>query len=156
MTKQLVNNVVQIGVIVHDVDLAVSKYRDILGLQPWSINHVDTRNGIGRKFKKDGVDIEIKAKIAWIQLGNVEIELIQPLDEDNVYYEHLTTKGPGLHHIMFEAVDYDQCDADLQQQGYRAIGEGELQKTRFKLFDMVEDLGLICEIAEGEPLIPDA
>ena len=35
------------------------------------------------------------------------------------------------------------------------LGSGALQHTRFQLFDTQADLGLICEIAEGEPLVPD-
>lgn len=153
--KPLVKNILQIGLVVHDVEQTIRKYRQILGLQPWNINYVDTRNGVGRNFKKGGRTIEIKAKIAWIQLGNVEIEIIEPLDKDSVYYDQLVNQGPGLHHIMFEPVEFDQCGQQLEEQGYTVIGEGELQQTRFKLFDVKEDLGLICEIAEGEPLVPD-
>lgn len=154
--KPLVKNILQIGLVVHDVEQTVRKYRQVLGLQPWNINYVDTRNGVGKNFKKGGRTIEIKAKIAWIQLGNVEIEIIEPLDQDSVYYDQLVNQGPGLHHIMFEPVEFDQCGQQLQEQGHTVIGEGELQQTRFKLFDCKEDLGLICEIAEGEPLVPDA
>lgn len=153
--KPLVKNILQIGLIVDDVEQTVRKYRQVLGLQPWNINYVDTRNGLGNNFKKAGRAIEIKAKIAWFQLGNVEIEIIEPLDQDNVYYDQLASQGPGLHHIMFEPVEFDQCDRQLREQGHTAIGEGELQQTRFKLFDCKEDLGFICEIAEGEPLVPD-
>lgn len=155
MMKPLVKNILQIGLVVHNVEQTVRKYRQVLGQQPWNINYVDTRNGVGKNFKKGGRTTEIKAKIAWIQLGNVEIELIEPLDQDSVYYDQLVNQGPGLHHIMFEPVEFDQCDQQLQQQGHAVLGEGELQQTRFKLFDCREDLGLIFEIAEGEPLVPD-
>jgi hypothetical protein len=35
------------------------------------------------------------------------------------------------------------------------LGSGELENTRFQLFDTQAELGIICEIAAGEPLIPD-
>ena len=35
------------------------------------------------------------------------------------------------------------------------LAGGELQQTRFKLFDTRDSLGLICEIATGGELIPD-
>jgi hypothetical protein len=43
----------------------------------------------------------------------------------------------------------------MQRHGVLTMGSGELQHTRFQLFDTQADLGLICEIAEGEPLTPD-
>ena len=86
----------------------------------------------------------------------VEIELIEPLDEDSVYAEHLREHGPGLHHIMFETDDYAQSWSHLVENGVAEIASGDLQKSRFALFDMRAQLGLICEIAEGGALVPDS
>jgi hypothetical protein len=43
----------------------------------------------------------------------------------------------------------------MESQNIAAIGGGELQGTRFQMFDTQELLGFICEIAEGDPLVPD-
>jgi len=43
----------------------------------------------------------------------------------------------------------------MAKNNVRIIGSGELQHTRFQMFDTAKDLGLICEIAEGQALTPD-
>jgi hypothetical protein len=43
----------------------------------------------------------------------------------------------------------------MRDNGVETLASGELQKTRFCLLDTAQALGLICEIADGEPLVPD-
>ena len=49
----------------------------------------------------------------------------------------------------------DKCSETMAKNNVRIIGSGELQHTRFQMFDTAKDLGLICEIAEGQALTPD-
>ena len=116
---------------------------------------MDTENGQGDNFHTRGKPIVAKAKIAWTQIGNVELELIEPRDEDSVYARFLHEEGPGIHHVMFATPDYDECIARMAAQGVATLGGGELQHTRFQMFDTAQSLGVICEIAAGEPLVPD-
>lgn len=155
MSQPLFDNIVQIGIVVADADATVEKYRELLGLGDWNINHVDTENSQGGNFHTQGKPIAAKARIAWTQIGNVELELIEPRDEDSVYAVFLREKGPGIHHVMFATPDYDECVARMAAQGIGSLGGGELQHTRFQMFDTAQSLGVICEIAAGEPLIPD-
>ena len=155
MSQPLFDNIVQIGIVVTDANAAVEKYGELLGLRDWNINHVDTENGQGDHFHTRGKPIVAKAKIAWTQIGNVELELIEPRDEDSVYARFLHEEGPGIHHVMFATPDYDECVARMAAQGVATLGGGELQHTRFQMFDTAQSLGVICEIAVGEPLVPD-
>ena len=154
MSQAVFDNIVQIGMVVSNVDEAVSKYREFLDVR-WNINYVDTVNGKGSHFHKQGVPIEARAKIAWTNIGEVELELIEPQDEHSVYAEFLRDKGPGIHHVMFSTPDYDKCIEHMMTNNIAAIGGGELQNTRFQMFDTQKILGVICEIADGDPLIPD-
>ena len=99
--------------------------------------------------------IVAKAKIAWINIGSVELEVIEPRDEGSVYAQFLRDTGPGIHHVMFSTSDFDKCSATMAENNVGVIGSGELQQTRFKMFDTEKDLGLICEIADGHALTPD-
>ena len=155
MSQPLFKDVIQIGVVVDDVDASVAKYRELLDLQDWHINYVDTKNSKGRNFRKDDTPIVAKAKIAWINIGNVELEIIEPQDEKSVYAHFLRDNGPGIHHVMFATSDYDKCSATMARNNIGVIGSGELQQTRFQMFDTQKDLGLICEIADGKALTSD-
>jgi 4-hydroxyphenylpyruvate dioxygenase-like putative hemolysin len=155
MSQPLFNDIVQIGVVVDNVDACVAKYRQLLDMQDWHVNYVDTAIGKGNNFCNGGKHIIAKAKIAWIIIGNVELELIEPRDEESVYAQFLHDKGPGIHHIMFATSDYEKCSATMAANNVGLLGSGELQQTRFQMFDTEKDLGLICEIAEGGALAPD-
>ncbi len=155
MSQPLFDNIIQIGVVVDNVDATVTKYRELLDLHDWHINYVDTESGKGSNFRKGKAPVPAKAKIAWINIGNVELEIIEPQDEDSVYSQFLRDKGPGVHHVMFATPNYDQCAERMAGNSIAVLGSGELQHTRFQMFDTQECLGLICEIAEGDPLVPD-
>jgi 4-hydroxyphenylpyruvate dioxygenase-like putative hemolysin len=155
MHKAIFHQVLQIGIVVRDAEATALRYRDLLGLDDWRFNEVDTVNGKGSNFRTGEQAIAARALIAWMPLGNVELELIEPRDETSVYAVFLRDQGPGIHHVMFAAHDYDHCVDHMASHGISALGSGELQDTRFQLFDTRADLGLICEIAEGEPLVAD-
>jgi catechol 2,3-dioxygenase-like lactoylglutathione lyase family enzyme len=155
MSQPLFNDIVQIGIVVKNVDTTVAQYRELLGIQDWHINFVDTATGKGSNFRKGDKPIIARAKIAWINIGNVELEIIEPRDEESVYAQFLRDKGPGIHHLMFATSDYDKCSTTMAENNVRVLGSGELQQTRFQMFDTEKDLGLICEIADGGALTPD-
>ena len=155
MSQPLFNNIIQIGVVVKDADATVAKYRELLGIQDWHLNYVDTESGKGSNFRSGDKPIAARARIAWTNIGNVELEIIEPRDEQSVYAQFLRDRGPGIHHLMFSTADYDKCAAKMAENKIGVIGSGELQNTRFQMFDTERDLGLICEIADGEALIPD-
>lgn len=154
--QALFNSVIQIGIVVPDVNKAIEGYRNLLQVNRWNINHVDTANGKGSNFHKHGNPVQARAKIAWAHIGNVELELIEPQDQHGLYSEFLRERGPGIHHVMLGTSDYDQCLDHMGRQNIAALGGGELQSTRFQMFDTRELLGFICEIADGDPLVPDA
>jgi catechol 2,3-dioxygenase-like lactoylglutathione lyase family enzyme len=150
-----INGIVQIGILVRDADEAVRQYEKLLGVSNWNINLVDTENGRGRNFRTGEKDVAVKAKIAWTTIGGIELELIEPQDTTSIYAQHLETHGPGVHHLMFGARDYEGAVNSLTDCGVERILSGELQRTRFQLFDTRKTLGLISEFAEGEALVPD-
>lgn len=153
--EALFDSVIQIGIVVPDVDKAIESYRDLLQVRKWNINQVDTVTGKGGNFHKNGKPIQAKVKIAWANIGNVELELIEPQDQHSLYADFLRERGPGIHHVMLGTSNYATCLKHMNSQKIAAIGGGELQGTRFQMFDTQELLGFICEIAEGDPLVPD-
>jgi hypothetical protein len=66
------------------------------------------------------------------QLGDMQIELIQPLDEEpSVYKELLDRSGPGFHHLGVASEDIDADVARYEKDGwtlaFRAgVGNGEV------------------------------
>lgn len=128
----------QIGIVVRNADESAQHYAKLLGITDWHFNYVDSGTAVGQIVRADGKEVAVKAKIAWTNIGDIEIELIEPQDDTSVYAEYLRRHGPGVQHIMFGAKDYDRTSMKLSDHGMEKVLGGELQRTRFAMFDTRE------------------
>lgn len=96
-----------VAVLVPDLDEALAFWQDQLGL---TLDHVETISSM-------------EVKIAFLPLGESEIELVQPLTADSGLAKYLAKRGPGLHHICIEVEDIAAKLSDLGARGVRLIDE---------------------------------
>ena len=96
-----------VAVLVPDIEEALVFWQEQLGL---SLDHVETIYSVA-------------VKIAFLPLGESEIELVQPITEDSGLAKFLKKRGPGLHHICIEVDDIAAKLADLGSRGVRLIDE---------------------------------
>jgi len=96
-----------VAILVPDLDLALAFWQDQLGL---SLDHVETVSSMA-------------VKIAFLPLGESEIELVQPITEDSGLAKYLAKRGPGLHHICIETDDIKGKLAELKEKSVRLIDE---------------------------------
>ena len=87
----MIEKIHHIGIAVRDLDEALKFYRDTLGL------HVHAQDTI----EDQGV------KAALLNIGESEIELLEPTRPDSAVGRFLERKGEGLHHICFQTPDVD-------------------------------------------------
>lgn len=62
-----------------------------------------------------GKPADFVAHISLSYLGDMQLELIEPVRGENVYSDFLRESGPGLHHICMEAETPEQFDAALAE-----------------------------------------
>ena len=96
-----------VAVLVPDLDQALAFWQDQLGL---SLDHVETVSSMA-------------VKIAFLPLGESEIELVQPTADDSGLAKYLSKRGPGLHHICIETDDIKGKLAELKEKSVRLIDE---------------------------------
>ncbi len=99
-----------VAVLVPNLEEALTFWQDQLGL---SLDHVETITSM-------------EVKIAFLPLGESEIELVQPTTEDSGLAKFLAKRGPGLHHICIEVGDISEKLTDLKDKGVRLIDEKPL------------------------------
>ncbi|MBU4278289.1 MAG: VOC family protein [Proteobacteria bacterium] len=91
-----------IGIAVHDMEEGLRVFQDVFGLKPIKIETLE----------------DISVKIAFLPLGEVLIELLQPTAPGaGRIGQFLQEKGPGFHHIAYRVDSIDQALAKLKQQG---------------------------------------
>ena len=96
-----------VAVLVENLDQSLTFWQDQLGL---NLDHVETVSSM-------------EVKIAFLPLGESEIELVQPTTEDSGLAKFLKKRGPGLHHICIEVEDISAKLADLREKNVRLIDE---------------------------------
>jgi methylmalonyl-CoA/ethylmalonyl-CoA epimerase len=145
----------QIGIVVNDVELVAKNYWDILGIGPWTVFDWETPLVYGRTYH--GESALTREKIATSQVGNLQLELLQPVEGPSIYRDWIREHGEGLHHMNFSVDDMDEVSAVLTNQGFPCIASGKFvapagAESSFAYFD-IEPLGVVFEPVhlEGPP-----
>ena len=97
--------VAHIGIAVASLAEALPFYRDVLGLTP------------GNPQTADG------ARIVSLRFGDVDVELLEPVDPASPVAKFLARRGPGIHHICYRVPDLDLALARCRAAGYRLVDE---------------------------------
>jgi catechol 2,3-dioxygenase-like lactoylglutathione lyase family enzyme len=139
--------IVQIGIVVPDLDKTTRLLSSLFGIGPF--RSVVWPSRPESKYQYRGAEGHILISQAFVQLGQVEIELIQPLEgERNAYKQFLDETGGGIHHILFEVKDIDPVLQALAESGVTVLqsGTGIRPGTRWALLDTQEQLGFLVEL----------
>lgn len=100
-----------VGVATPSLDEAVKLYRDVLGATDITEKRTMAEQGVTFQF---------------VNLGNAQIELIEPYGEDSPILNFLA-KNPqgGQHHVCFEVDDIIAARDEMRAKGARILGTGE-------------------------------
>ena len=96
-----IDEVTQLGYVVHNIEQAKEIWWKILGIGPWRTTIYTLRKEKDAPFRGElhGQPTDYSMKLAFAQVDKVQIELIQPLEGPSIYKEHLANKGTGFHHF---------------------------------------------------------
>jgi len=96
-----------IGVVVADIDEALKFWRDAMGIKVSHIADIPSQ----------------KSQVAFLPVGESELELVKPTSDDSGTAKFLQDRGGGMHHLCFEVADISAKLADLKSKGIRLINE---------------------------------
>lgn len=137
-------NLLQVAVVVRDLEVTMRTYWEEYGIGPWQIYefNADTVQDMIR----DGRPAAYAARLGLTTIGDVSLELIQPLDGDSIYADFLREHGEGLHHVGLEVPDYAKALAALESTGHRNLTGGLYNGVKYAYLSTEQDLGFISEI----------
>ena len=96
-----------VAIVVRDIDESLKFWETALGLK---LHHVE--------------DVPSQAsKVAFIPVGESEIELVQPTTEDSGMAAYLEKRGEGMHHMCIEVDDIEAKMQELKDAGVRMIND---------------------------------
>jgi catechol 2,3-dioxygenase-like lactoylglutathione lyase family enzyme len=140
--------VTQVGIIVQDIEAKARAWAEILGLPVPEVMITDSYHRAQTEYR--GKPSEARAKLAFFRLGQVDLELIEPIGAPSTWQDQLDERGEGLHHIAFEIKGMPEKLARLQAKGLRLVQRGEYPGGRYAYLDGIGQLGAILELLEND------
>ncbi|MGP4109469.1 VOC family protein [Streptomyces sp. 4N509B] len=118
----------QIAFVSRDLEKTMREWVDKLGIGPWTVLTFTEKTMAYLKVADEKVTepFTFLIGIAWV--GDMQLEIVQPVNGPTIYEEFLDRRGEGLHHIK-EQIPDDRIDAELD--AYRGKGIGVLQTGQF-------------------------
>ena len=130
-------SVQHVGLVVHDIDKAVTDYADFLGVP---VPNVGEARGIQYVDSYEG-DHSAWARIAMFGMGDILLDLVEPVGGASPWRNHLDRAGEGLQHVCIEVDDVAPAVRDL-------VRRGGTQETS-SYVNMVDTLGITFEVPQA-------
>lgn len=141
------NEIVQVGIVVENMDAAIKGMKQVFDLDPDATSDNYYKNTWYR-----GEIITAPAKAAFYNFFNVQLEFLQPIDDDPSIWQDYLKEGPhhghALHHLRFNVEDNDVASALMERAGVAKYMEGQSlvdPTARFTYYDAVPLVGFIIE-----------
>ncbi len=96
-----------IGIAVNSIEASLDFYSSTLGLHCSGVEEVTDQ----------------KVKVAFLPLGESEIELLEPTTPDSPVAKFLQSRGEGIHHIAYRVPDIQSALSQLKAEGVRLLDQ---------------------------------
>jgi catechol 2,3-dioxygenase-like lactoylglutathione lyase family enzyme len=137
----------QCAIVVHDLDEAVRRFTEHLGIGPWTAYRLEPPLLKQMRYHGDEVEFSLRHALAW--QGEAQFELVQPLGGPSIFADHLREHGEGLHHVGKYVPDHPAAVAQALAAGFvelqSARGFGAEGDGAFAYFKKA-DVPLIVEL----------
>lgn len=104
---KMIEKIDHIGIAVKDLNETLKIYTEILGL----------------KSAGEETVAEQKVRVAFIPVGESEIELLESTEPDGTIAKFIEKNGEGIQHIAFRVDNIEKTLEDLKSKGVRLIDE---------------------------------
>ena len=94
-----------IGIAVKNLEETVAFYRDVMGLE---VSSTEVFSGM---------------KIAFLRIGDSELELLEDLTPDGAIARHVAKRGEGMQHVAYRVDNIEQALQEMRDKGIELIDE---------------------------------
>lgn len=125
-----------VGVAVKDLEKTLKLYEDVLGLHPEVVKDMG------------------HSRLAFIPVGDDEIELIQPSGDDSMLSNFIKERGEMVHHIALETDDIEAAMEHVKSKGAIMLDEKPIvgaHEVRIAFFTLEGQEDIIFELVESKP-----
>jgi methylmalonyl-CoA/ethylmalonyl-CoA epimerase len=103
----MVKKVDHIGVAVKNLEESLKFYQDVMGMDLAGTEIVEEQH----------------VKVAFLPIGDTEIELLESTDPEGPIARYIDKKGEGVQHIAYKVDNIEEAIAEMKAKGVRMIDE---------------------------------
>ncbi len=137
----------QVAIGVRDIDASRRRWAAVLGVDVPDIVEVEAGSRVRMTYR--GLPSDARVKLAFFDLGRVQLELVEPVGEGSAWQEGLDRNGEGLHHLAFWTENLPETAAGLEDHGAELVQRGDMGEGQYAYFDAVRPLGCVLELLEN-------
>lgn len=126
-----------LAIVVEEIESALPFWRDALGLPVGKVEDVPSE----------------AVKVAFLDVGEAHIELVQPSTPDSGIARYLSKRGAGMHHVCLEVADLDVALDEMRAQGIELITDSPKERNgrRYAFIHPGSTGGVLVELYEALP-----
>lgn len=138
----------QIGIVVKDLHAFTQELTRLFGIGPFRIFEWPL-DGVDPQATYHGQPGNFRLLLAFVTVGKIQLEIIQPLEGQNIYSDFLRDRGPGIHHFRLSIPGFDKGVEAMIRDGIENIasGTGMHVGSKWAYFDTTSKLeGVTVEL----------
>ncbi|MGM0639795.1 MAG: methylmalonyl-CoA epimerase [Thermotogota bacterium] len=124
-----------IGIAVHSIEESVKLYSELLGVEPSGEEVLEERG----------------LKVAFLEMGDTRIELLEPINENSQISKFLAKKGPGFHHMAYEVENVEESIKKSKELGFKPLtdeGQAGAHNTTIVFLHPKSANGILTELVQ--------
>lgn len=117
-----------------------------LGIGPWRVYTFDSTTVTDRTYHGEAADYAIK--VCFADVGDLAVEIMQPLHGPSIFQEFLDAHGEGIQHVAFDCEEqpWDRRVGEFDRRGFPLVQGGRFQGANaFAFFDTEAATGTTFE-----------
>jgi catechol 2,3-dioxygenase-like lactoylglutathione lyase family enzyme len=137
-----------LSLVVRDMDAAV-RFLESLGIGPFFDYPPMTEYTRLDVPDKDGF---FNTVIKCVQIGPVQLQLVQPGEGRSIYRDFLEKNGEGVFHLGFVVPDIDRAESEVKAMGLKVVSSGRRANgSGFAYFDTAGRCGVTLLVRQSPP-----
>lgn len=133
MNNLSLSEVGQIGIVVRDFERTAKVLEDL---------------GLGYFSSIEIPHASARLKVGLVNLGGVQLELIQVVEGESIHSRFIRERGEGLHHLGFFVKDIENAIKKFEEKGFNVTERGEVLGVKYAYLDTDKVLGFVIELIQ--------
>lgn len=146
MRRDDLKRVTQIAIVVRDIEKASAAWSELLGVEKPGIQETEGLESSHMTFR--GKPSKGRAKLSFLELENLVLELIQPIDGPSTWQDFLDSHGEGIHHIAFQVKNLQGTLERFDKVGIKPEQKGDFKGGCYAYTNQKGKLGAVIELLQ--------